>query len=179
MHILLAILGGVAALVFYLAMISRNAPDAVDSARTLANLPRRLRWQARQRKLSVRALEDPREAAVVALITVARSSGDMSSAQKDQILDFATREFSLSRSDAQDMMTLCLFMLRDTLDPMAEMRHILQPLQAQVAPDERSRLIDAAVAVANADGGEPGDATMALVERLEDGLIGEAAARPA
>ena len=93
MHMIIGILAGLAALFLIFNMISRSAGDAVDNARELANLLRRLRWQARQRRLSVRALDDPREAAVLLLSGIARSSGDISSAQKEAITAFVVREF--------------------------------------------------------------------------------------
>ena len=89
MHIILGILATVAVLFFVFSRISRNAGDVVEDARGLANLPRKLKWQARQRRTSIRALEDPREAAVVLLLGIARTSGDISSAQKGVIAAFA------------------------------------------------------------------------------------------
>ena len=174
MHIILGVLGAVVAAILIFNAISRNAGDVVDNARGLANLPRRLRWQARQRKLSIRTLEDPQEAAVVLLLGIARASGDISSAQKERIADFAVREFGTPRDEALDMILLANFMLRDVFDVADELRGILAPLEKHLGMDERRRLVDAARSVAEADGVAAGESTLALIDTVDRKLLPEA-----
>lgn len=173
MHIILGALGLIVTAILLFNVISRNAGDVVDNARGLANLPRRLRWQARQRKLSIRSLEDPREAAIVLLLGIARASGDISSAQKEMIAAFADREFGTSRSESQDMILLANFMLRDVFDLNDQLRSILAPLQAHLGMDERRRLIDAARGVAEADDSAAGASVFALIDTVKQRLLPE------
>ena len=176
MHIILGVVGLVVAAIVIFNLVSRNAGDVVDNARGLANLPRRLRWQARQRRLSIRSLEDPREAAVVLLLGIARASGDISSAQKESIADFAVHEFGMPRNEASDMILLANFMLRDVFDVADELRGILAPLEDKLGMDERHRLIDAARRVAGADGAAAGEAALALIDTVRQKLLPEALA---
>ena len=171
MHIILGVLATVAALFFIFSRISRNAGDVVDDARGLANLPRKLKWQARQRKASIRALEDPREAAVVLLLGVARTSGDISSAQKAVIAAFAESEFGITRNEARDLILLAHFMLRDVFDFDNELRNVLAPIETHTGPNERHRLIEAARAVAEADDGSADEPALALIAAVEHGLM--------
>ncbi len=171
MHIVLGILVAVVGAVVLFNVLSRNAGDAVDNAKELARLPRRLRWQARQRKLSIRALEDPKEAAVVLLLGIARQSGDVSSAQKQEIGRFATTELSVTEDEAHELMLFAGFVLRDVLDFGGELRNVLGPISANTGPEERHRLISAARSVAGADGSPTDTATAGLIEVVERGLV--------
>jgi uncharacterized tellurite resistance protein B-like protein len=179
MHILLGILFGIAALLYVFNMLSRNAGEAVDNARGLANLPRRLRWQAQQRRASIRALEDPREAAVVLLLAVARATGDVSSAQKQAIAGFAIDEFRVGAREAQDMILLAGFMLRDVFEFREELRFVLAPLDKALGPAERSRLLEAAREVAEADGTTAEGAALELIEAVRQALLSAGPAEPA
>ena len=171
MHIILGILATVAALFFVFSRISRHAGDVVDDARGLANLPRKLKWQARQRRTSIRALEDPREAAVVLLLGIARTSGDISSAQKGVIAAFAEGEFGISRDEARDLILLAHFMLREVFDFGDELRNVLVPIETHTGPAERHRLIEAARAVAEADDGSADEPALALIAAVEQKLM--------
>ena len=170
MHIILGILGAIVAIIIAFNYLSRNAGETVDNARSLANLPRRLRWQARQRRLTIRALEDPREAATVLLLGIARASGDISSAQKQAITVFARTEFGMPQTEAQDLVLLANFMLRDVFDFDQEVRHVLAPIENHTGPEERRRLIDAARRIASVDG-PAADAALALIDMVEQRLL--------
>ncbi|MCB9959442.1 MAG: TerB family tellurite resistance protein [Rhodospirillaceae bacterium] len=175
MHIIVAMVAVVVGLIFALNYISRNAGETADNVRTLANLPRRLRWQARQRQLSLRTLDDPREAAVTLLLGVARATGEVSSAQKQIITGFAEREFQATRTDAQDMVLLAGFMLRDTYDVGEELRAILAPILAKVGVEERQELSAAVHRIAKADG--PPDPKVAdLLAAIDQRLLPSVAA---
>ena len=170
MHIVLGILVAVVGVIVLFNFLSRNAGEAVDNAKELARLPRRLKWQARQRKLSIRSLEDPQEAAVVLLLGIARQSGDVSSAQKQAIGRFAQTEFAVTEDEAHELILFAGFVLRDVFEFSGELRNVLEPISTNASDDARHRLVAAARSVAEADGSPPDSATAGLIDAVDSRL---------
>src|SRR5690606_12995385 len=85
MHIILAILGalGVAAMIAWRISIAIHAAREIgDAAQGLANLPRKMRFQSRARREGVEVIADPREAATLLMLSVARAGGEVTASQK-------------------------------------------------------------------------------------------------
>jgi len=63
MHIILAIAGAIAGILFWMSRVSRSASDIADAANTIANIPRRRRFSKKFNKSGYDLVETPIEAA--------------------------------------------------------------------------------------------------------------------
>jgi len=75
MHIV-GLLVAIAGLVFWLGRAARGAQDIADAANTIANLPRKRRFQKAARQSGYALVETPIEAAAVLMISTARMGDD-------------------------------------------------------------------------------------------------------
>lgn len=144
MHIVIGILGTIAAIIFYLSRISRGASDLADAANELGNLPRKLRYRRKAGKKGLDLIEEPVEAACILMISVARMSplGRISDEQSKAISDELVKHMYLERSYANDLiiqlrsLSQYLSQADSTLFPM------LKILQGKIATNEAKDLAD-------------------------------------
>lgn len=104
MHILLGLISLITlAAVWYwrIRMISRAASDGYRLAKGVANRPRRIQERNGTRKQSLKAVNDPREAATVMMLEVARSAGPLTKAHENAIMIEMRVNFGLSETDAE------------------------------------------------------------------------------
>lgn len=103
MHIIIAILGALATILFLLSRIGKSASDLTDSAQELANLPRKLRHRRKAGKQGLDLIEDPVEAATVLMISIARLDGigRVSDTQSDAIARQLSDHMQLEPDDAE------------------------------------------------------------------------------
>ena len=76
MHIILAIAGAIAGILFWMSRVSRSANEIADAANTIANIPRRRRFSKKYNKSGYQLIETSIEAATVLMIATARMSYD-------------------------------------------------------------------------------------------------------
>lgn len=111
MHVILGILGTIAAIIFFLSRMSasarevgRGAQDVADAAQTLANMPRKMRYRKEAGKQGLDLVEGPVEAATVLMIAIARMDGmgQISETQNRKITHQLTDNMQLSEDEAED-----------------------------------------------------------------------------
>jgi len=111
MHIILGILGTLAAIMFAISRFSANArqlgkgaQDLGDAAQTLSNLPRKMRHRRKAGKEGLDLVETPVEAATVLMIAVARMDGmgRVSDTQVRKIESQLVDNMQLNPEDASD-----------------------------------------------------------------------------
>lgn len=102
MHIIIAILGALATVLFLLSRIGKGASDLADTAQELGNLPRKLRHRRQAGKQGLDLIENPVEAATVLMISIARMDGisRVSDTQADAIARQLTDHMQLGADDA-------------------------------------------------------------------------------
>lgn len=131
MHILLGLIGIVAFIaVWYwrIKMISGAARDGYDAAKGAANLPRKLKFQHRARKSGLSVVTDPREAAAVMMMEVARTRGAISEQQDTAMRAEMTAHFGFSESEAEEMLAQAGWLSREAPAPhvvMARMSDVI------------------------------------------------------
>ena len=124
MHILLGLISLITLVaVWYwrLKMISGAARDGYQAAKGVANLPRKRSFQNRARRLGLKAVSDPREAAAVMMMEVARTRGVMTEAQENAILTEMRVHFGFSEDDAEAMLAQAGWLSRNAPAPHAVM----------------------------------------------------------
>lgn len=149
---LLSIVGGIALLMWRLSIAMRAARDIGDAAQTVANLPRKMRFQAKAGKQGLQLVTDPREAATVLMLCVARAAGEVTSGQKQVIREQIVRRFDLDEQTADDLLTHAAWLSKDAADPFAPLPRMIKLLRKTVTTKELLELEDMLHAVARADG---------------------------
>ena len=105
MHIILAIAGAIAAILFWMSRVSRSANDIADAANTIANIPRRRRFSKKYNKAGYDLVETPVEAATVMMIAAARMSLDkrVTQAAEHEIINQLDEHMHLNREEADGL----------------------------------------------------------------------------
>lgn len=108
MHIimgLLAVLGTIGVLIWRIRAAAEAAQEIKGIAETAANLPRRLAFRRRSGKSGSKLVTDPREAAVVLMLEMARASGEITREHKAEITDILVEHFDFTADDADEVIT--------------------------------------------------------------------------
>lgn len=120
MHILIAILGiltFIAGWYWRLKMLHGAARDGYNAARGLANKPRQLSFKHRARKGGLSVINDPREAAAVMMLEIARTRGSISETQEAAIRAEMIEHFGFSDAEAQALLAQAGWMTRNAPAP--------------------------------------------------------------
>ena len=125
MHIVAIIVGILSAIAIWswrLQQAKRGAEEAGKLLETAANLPRRMRFQSKTRKGGLDAIEDPREAAAVMMMEVARGAGEVTAEHKAVMRAEIMQYFELSEAEADDLIAAAGWLGRDAPAPHAVMQ---------------------------------------------------------
>ncbi len=120
MHILIALFGLLIFLATWywrLKMLSGAARGGLDAAKGVANLPRRLSFQHRARKGGLAVVSDPREAAAIMMLEVARTRGTVNETQEAAIRAEMIDHFGFTDAQAEDMIVQAGWLSRQAPAP--------------------------------------------------------------
>lgn len=153
MHIILAIAGAIAGILFWMSRVSRSANEIADAANTIANIPRRRRFSKKYNKFGYDLVETPIEAATVLMIATARMSEDkhVTKSAEMEIVKQLNENMQLSKDDADELyrqmysLTYDITLAESALFPMVEI------LKRDIDRDEAKDLALMMEAVARLD----------------------------
>ncbi len=178
MHILLAILGILTAIGVWswrIRMARQGARVAMDTARTVANAPRRFAFRYRAGRNGVSLIEDPREAAAVMMMEVARARGGPLTEAQGRVIDAEIMQnFSFTRAEADELSAHAAWVTNSAPNPRETMRRLSQLIVSapQLGPKEVVDLDAMLVAVSEAEGAPTRDQLALLqVYRDQAGLV--------
>lgn len=170
MHILMMILGALAAvggIIWRIQMAAHAAREVGDMAKTAANLPRLLAFRHRSGKKGSRLVQDPREAAVILMLEVARAAGEVSREQKDVIRDIICEHFEFSEADAEEVITQASWVSQDEAGHDAMHRRLTKLIMGAVTEKELVDLDSMLVRVSSAEG-TPTAAQLGVIETFRN-----------
>jgi len=157
----MAIVGIIIAIVSAIAVWQWRIQRAAEAARelegvvkTAANLPRRFAFKRKMGKRGLQLVDDPREAASIMMVEIARAGGGMSREARDEIEKIIMTDFELEAEDAEALVAHAQWMLREAPVPdavMTRMAKLLVQMDA-IGPKEIVDLDGMLVAVTEADG---------------------------
>jgi len=175
MHIL-GIIIAVATAIFWVTRAARGAKDVVDVAKTLRNLPRRMRFKNKAGKRGLDLIDRPADAATVLMVSVAKLShyakehdGLISGASTSHIIATLKSYMKISAVEADEMLTHMRWAVRDLAQPdtvLAPMTNVLSKTISRTEADELSDMLEK---ISHADG-EPNDAQRTFIERVRERL---------
>ncbi|MGH1404062.1 MAG: tellurite resistance TerB family protein [Alphaproteobacteria bacterium] len=136
MHVLLAILGAVVTILFYLNKLSRSGID-FGWLNPFA-WKRRRNWNKKYAADPIYKISNPMEATALLMYTMARASGDISREQKVRMQNLFVSEFSLSDSRATELLSSCSFLMQNDEDKIIEnLKKFLAPSANQFNAEQR------------------------------------------
>lgn len=155
MHILMMIFGALSAVGFLIWRIQAAATAAReigDLAKEAANLPRKLAFRRRSGKKGADLVTDPREAAVVLMLEIARARGEVTREQKDTIEAIIVQQFQFEPDEAEEILTQAGWVSAPDAGTDRLMRRMVKVVQAGVSHEDIVELDDMLIHVSEADG---------------------------
>lgn len=178
MQILLGILGLLAAIAFWSwrsGMAREGARDAAGPARTAARAPGRIALKYKATRNGFSLIEDPREAAAIMMMEVARARGGPLTDRQAAVIDQEIMQaFRFSHAEAEALSAHAAWVTNNAPKPAETMRRLSQLIVTapQLGPKEIVDFDAMLVAVSEAEGTPTRDQLALLqVYRDEAGLL--------
>ncbi|VAV87980.1 hypothetical protein MNBD_ALPHA06-1270 [hydrothermal vent metagenome] len=148
----LAIIGIVASLMWRLSRIIRAGRVIGETAKEVANLPRKMKFQNKAGQSDLQLVTDPREAAALLMLAVARAGGEITKAQKDGIINQITAKFELPMDQAEELLTHVAWLSKDLPQANSPVARMSKMVLTQVSTKELIELEDMLMQIARIDG---------------------------
>lgn len=142
MHIIIAIAGAIAGILFWMSRVSRSANDIADAANTIANIPRRRRFSKKYNQSGFDLVETPIEAATVLMISAARMSHEkrVTKRAEAEIITQLTENMQLSQDDADGIYRQMHSLTYDITLPESALFPMVDILKSQIDRNEAEYL---------------------------------------
>lgn len=178
MHFLIALVGLIAAAgawYWRLQMAAKAGRGALDAAKTVANLPRRLGFLRKTGKRGLDLVEDPRDAAAVLMVVVATGSAEedrpLDEAARGRIAQTLIQRFGMTEADAAETIVNAKWLLGAGADPFRAVDKMTRLITRAPSIDDQDRedlgAMLAEVAAASDGTGATSDTQRALLDRYE------------
>ncbi len=110
---------------------------------------------------------DPREAAMLLMLGITECGGMLTASQKQRIIASAEQQLGLSPTDANEMFTLCSFMLGKTPSLEKLVKQLAPVVDGACSVSEKQELITMMVEAATADGATLSPEQGAMLDRTK------------
>ena len=153
MHII-GILIAIATLIYWVSRAARGVGDIADAANTVANLPRKRRFQKEYHKSSFDLVESPVEAAAVLMISTARMSEEkrVTDPAKLEIIKQLRLNMQMSKDDADGIYRQMHSLIYDIVLPESSLFPMLTILKDSVDRSDAEDLAQMMETTASTDG---------------------------
>ena len=155
MHILFGILTVVGVIIYIIIRLNRvnqAGRDIVETASDVKNLVRRSRWKASASSAPLAEIEDPRLAATVSMLAIAKVDGELTERQRAAITEHLQDTLKMDQAESEDMIAEARWMIQDLSDLETVLRRAAKPIEARCTESERRDLIEMLRAVAAIEG---------------------------
>lgn len=156
MHILLAILGAIGTIVFFVIranQLNRAGRELAETAGDVKKFVRRSRWQSKTKTDPIKDIRDPRLAAAVMMYAIAKSDGDVTERQRSSILEQLRDGLGMDYEEAGEILGQARWLTQDLHDVTTILRRAAAPVEASCTVEECRDLIEILEHVAGVEGG--------------------------
>ena len=175
MHIL-GIIIAVATAIFWVTRAARGVNEVASAAKTLRNMPRRMRFKSKAGKRGIDLIDNPAEAATVLMVSVAKLSvyaieheGLISGASTSRIIATLKSYMKISAVEADELLTQMRWAVKDLAQPDTALMPMTNILSKVINRAEADDLSDMLRKISHADG-EPNDDQRAFIEKVRERL---------
>lgn len=150
----IAILTSLAVLVFWLSRAASNAHHITDAANELANLPRKRRFMKNADKHGTDLIDDPREAAAVLMVAVARLRGDgrVNDEERGKMIALLHEYMAIDPAEGEDFIDNVRWLTRDYKQADSVLRPMVNFLRKTISSSEADDLAHMITEISLADG---------------------------
>lgn len=171
MHILLALLGAIAAAFWAFTYFVRAANEGREAVGEVKGVIRRGKWNRRIDQRLIENLSDPREAAAIMLYQIAAYDGAVTDRQAAQIIASMREAFEADEETAQGLFAFARMAVGQVNDAGNSVRKILKPVAEICTETEKSDFIQLMEETAEIDG-TPSDIQRRLIAEARRILTG-------
>jgi uncharacterized tellurite resistance protein B-like protein len=172
MHILVAVvtaLGAIGVILWRLHMAAEAAKGLAETASDARGLFRRWRWQRKLASNPLDLVQDPREAAVAMMVSVAQSDGAMTDRERQVIIAELVARIGATERQAEELLAHGRWLTRDVRDVDYCLDKLAPLIKRQCSPDQTRDVLAMLHKVANAEG-RPGEIEGAALVRVARAL---------
>lgn len=170
MHIVLALVGVLAAAAFWIYRI-RQAADTtrvvLDAAQDVKAAARRFGFRTRANQHPTEGVDDPRVTCAALLVLVADADGGISQAEQHAILQQLQSVFQLSIQDAEELYLFAKWLANQSSNPDDMTRRVIKRTVTLGGRDTIADMISMVSKVGEADTGALTDDTFQVIEKLK------------
>ena len=165
MHIVLGLIGllvAIGGIAWRINMAMRGAEIVKDAAETAVNLPRKMRFRAKANRQRLSSVEDPREAAAVLLLGMARAGGEVTTQHKQTIRTEMERVFEVNAATSEELLSRAAWFSANVADPGDLVPRMTDFLARRVGPEEMQTTSTMLSAIASVEGEAAHDQSLYL-----------------
>ncbi len=155
MHILgllLAAIGVIGVVLWRMQQAANATRDLADAAGEVRGLVRGWQWRRKAHVHPLDLVDDPREAAVVLMASVAQADAAISERERAAIVQLIKQHFGATDAQADELLARARWLIRETTDPAEVMRRMTRVVREKIGHAERGELLQMLDAVSAADG---------------------------
>lgn len=152
MHILIAILGAIAAAFWAFTYFVGAAREGREAIRDAHGFFRGAKWSRKVDKRLIESLDDPREAAAILLYQIAAYDGAVTDRQRGAIVAEMRAAFGADEETAEGLFAFARMALGEINDAANSVKKIVRPIVDACTEDERRQMIDMMLKAAEIEG---------------------------
>ena len=152
MHILLAILGGLAAAFFAFRYFVDAANEGREAVRDVRGAFRRGKWSRQIDKRLIENIDDPREAAAVLLYQTANYDGAVTEAQKAKMVAEMRETFSADEETAEGLYAFARMAVGEINDAANSLKKILRSVNEACTEEKKKSVLTMMTSVGQVEG---------------------------
>lgn len=150
MHIILGVLGAIVTILILINRLSDNGVD-IGWLNPFA-WKRRREWAKKYHANPAYSIRSPLEVTGLLMVALAKSEGDMSSNQKQEIKSKFQEVFHLTEEKAANLITSSVFLLKDDVSVVKNMGKLLEPSIDSFTEEQASSAYELITHISNFDG---------------------------
>lgn len=152
MHILIAILGALAAAFWAFTYFVGAAREGREAIRDAHGAIRGAKWSRKVNQRLIETIADPREAAAILLYQIAQYDGAVTDRQRAAIVGDMRAAFSADAETAEGLFAFARAAIGQINDAANSLKKIARPIVEACTEDERRQLIDMMLKAAEIEG---------------------------
>ena len=172
MHIIIAVLGALAAAFWAFTYFMNAANEGREAIGEVKGVLRRGKWSRRIDQRLIENLSDPREAAAVLVYQIAAYDGDVTARQKAQMVSDFQSIFSADDETAEGLYAFARMAAGEVNDAGNSVRKITRPIIDVCSPNEKAQFIEMLERAAEIEG-ELSDRQRRLIAEVRRALLEE------
>jgi hypothetical protein len=149
MHIILGALGVIVTILILVNRLTENGID-IGWLNPFA-WKRRREWAKKYHANPIYSLSNPMEVTALIMVALAKSEGEMSADQKREIKEQFKAVFHLDEERSSGLLSASVFLLKDDVEAVKNMRKLLAPSIEHFSADQASSALELMTHIANLD----------------------------